>query len=114
MSDYIERANRVVPSKAQIDFMNTEFMAFIHFGMNTFCNTEWGTGREPEKYFKPADFSAKQWVSTVKAAKMRGIVLTCKYSDGFCLWPSKYTEHSVKNSPWREGEGDLVRELADE
>ena len=75
MSDYIERANRVVPSKAQIDFMNTEFMAFIHFGMNTFCNTEWGTGREPEKYFKPADFSAKQWVSTVKAAKMRGIVL---------------------------------------
>ena len=51
MSDYIERANRVVPSKAQIDFMNTEFMAFIHFGMNTFCNTEWGTGREPEKYF---------------------------------------------------------------
>ena len=114
MADYIEKANRIVPSKAQLDFMNTEFIAFIHFGMNTFCNTEWGTGREPEKYFKPADFSAKQWVSTVKTAKMRGIVLTCKYSDGFCLWPSKYTEHSVKNSPWKDGEGDLVKELAEE
>lgn len=114
MSNCIEKANAVVPSKAQLEFMNTEFIAFIHYGMNTFCNTEWGTGREPEKYFKPADFSAKQWVNTVKSAKMKGIVLTCKYSDGFCLWPSKYTEHSVKNSPWRDGEGDLVKELSEE
>lgn len=114
MANYIEKANSVVPSKAQLDFMNTEFMAFIHFGMNTFTNTEWGTGREPAKYFKPADFSAKQWVKTVKAAKMNGIVLTCKYSDGFCLWPSKYTEHCVKNAPWMDGKGDLVKELAEE
>ena len=113
-ADYIERANSVLPSAAQLDFMNTEFIAFIHYGMNTFCNTEWGTGREPEKYFSPADFSARQWVAAIKAAKMKGIVLTCKFSDGFCLWPSKYTDHSVKSSPWLNGRGDMVRELAEE
>ncbi len=112
--DYIKKANSVVPTEAQIDFMNTEFIAFVHYGMNTFCNTEWGTGREPEKYFNPADFSAKQWVRAIKSAKMRGIILTCKFSDGFCLWPSKFTEHSVKNSPWRDGNGDLVKELSEE
>lgn len=112
--NYIDKANAVVPSKAQLDFMNTEFIAFIHYGMNTFCNTEWGSGREPEKYFTPADFSAKQWVVAVKAAKMKGLILTCKFSDGFCLWPSKYTDHSVKNSPWLDGNGDMVKMLADE
>ncbi len=111
---YIEKANSIVPSQAQIEFMNTEFIAFIHYGMNTFCNTEWGSGREPEKYFNPADFSAKQWVKAIKSAKMKGMVLTCKFSDGFCLWPSKYTEHSVKNSPWLDGKGDMVKELSEE
>ena len=112
--NYIEKANSVVPSKAQLDFMNTEFIAFIHYGMNTFCNIEWGSGREPEKYFSPADFSARQWIAAIKAAKMKGVVLTCKFSEGFCLWPSKYTEHSVKNSPWLDGNGDIVKEVADE
>lgn len=111
---YIQKANAVVPSKAQLDFMNTEFIAFIHYGMNTFTNTEWGTGREPVKYFKPVEFSAKQWVKAVQSAKMNGMILTCKFSDGFCLWPSAYTEHSVKNSPWLDGEGDMVKELSEE
>ena len=116
MSDnnIIKKANSIVPSKAQIEFMNTEFIAFVHYGMNTFCNTEWGTGREPAKYFTPADFSPQQWVRAIKSAGMKGLILTCKFSDGFCLWPSKHTEHSVKNSPWRDGEGDIVRELSDE
>ncbi len=114
VKDYIKKANSVVPTEAQINFMDTEFIAFVHYGMNTFCNTEWGTGREPEKYFNPADFSAKQWVRAIKSAKMKGIILTCKFSDGFCLWPSKFTEHSVKNSPWLDGNGDLVKELSEE
>lgn len=114
VKSYIKKANAVVPSKAQLDFMDTEFIAFIHYGMNTFTNNEWGSGREPEKYFKPADFSAKQWVKGIQSAGMKGLVLTCKFSDGFCLWPSAYTEHSVKNSPWRDGEGDMVKELSDE
>ena len=114
VKSYIKKANAVVPSKAQLDFMDTEFIAFIHYGMNTFTNNEWGSGREPEKYFKPADFSAKQWVKGIQSAGMKGLVFTCKFSDGFCLWPSAYTEHSVKNSPWRDGEGDMVKELSDE
>lgn len=111
---YIEKANSIVPSPEQLEFMNTEFIAFVHYGMNTFTNVEWGTGREPEKYFKPADFSAKQWVKAIKSAGMRGMILTCKFSEGFCLWPSKFTEYSVKNSPWLDGEGDMVKELSDE
>ena len=114
VKSYIKKANSVVPSKAQLEFMDTEFIAFIHYGMNTFTNTEWGSGREPEKYFKPADFSAKQWVKGIKSAGMKGLILTCKFSDGFCLWPSAYTEHSVKNSPWLDGEGDMVKELSEE
>lgn len=109
--NYLDRANSVTPSEAQLEFMDTEFIAFVHYGMNTFCNTEWGSGREPEKYFSPADFNPSQWVKAIKAAKMKGIVLTCKYSDGFCLWPSAYTEHSVKNSPWLDGKGDMVHDL---
>lgn len=112
--DYIQKANSVVPSKAQLEFMDTEFIAFVHYGMNTFTNNEWGTGREPVKYFKPAEFSAKQWVMAIKSAGMKGLVLTCKFSDGFCLWPSKFTDHTVKSSPWLDGEGDMVRELSEE
>lgn len=112
IKSYIEKANAVVPSEQQIEFMNTEFIAFVHYGMNTFSNTEWGSGREPAKYFNPADFSAKQWVKAIKSAGMKGLILTCKFSDGFCIWPSEYTEHSVKNSPWLDGEGDVVKEVS--
>lgn len=113
-SELLKKANAVVPSKAQYDFCELEFLALIHFGMNTFTNSEKGTGREPEKYFNPAELDVAQWVETVKRAGMKALVLTCKHNEGFCLWQTEQTEHSVKNSPWLEGKGDMVKLVADE
>ena len=108
-----ERLAAVVPHERQVRHQQLEFYAFIHFTVNTFTDKEWGDGTESPEIFDPKRLDAEQWVRAVKSAGMRGLILTCKHHDGFCLWQSKHTEHSVKNSPWKNGQGDVVKEVSD-
>ena len=102
-----------VPSARQLGWHALEYYGFLHFTVNTFTGKEWGYGDEPEAVFAPKSFNADQIVGAAAAGGMAGLILTCKHHDGFCLWPSRYTEHSVKGSPWRNGRGDVVREIAE-
>ncbi|AEM69594.1 Alpha-L-fucosidase [Allomuricauda ruestringensis DSM 13258] len=101
------------PSERQMAWHKMEYYAFVHFNMNTFTNMEWGTGAESTNQFNPSNLDVRQWAKVAREAGMKGIVLTAKHHDGFCLWPTKTTEHSVKNSPWKNGQGDVVKELSE-
>ena len=99
MNEFLREAAKVAPSKQQLMWYDMGFYAFIHFGMNTFTDEEWGDGTESESLFDPKNLDCRQWVKVLCDAKIKGMILTAKHHDGFCLWPSKYTEHSVKNAP---------------
>ena len=103
----------VVPTKQQIAYQEMEVIGFIHFSINTFTDKEWGYGDKSPEIFNPSELDAEQWARTAKEAGMKQLILTAKHHDGFCLWPSAYTEHSVKNSPWKDGHGDVIREFVD-
>lgn len=101
-----------IPTARQMDWQERELAMFVHFTVNTFTGREWGDGTEDPAIFNPSDLDVRQWVSVAREFGFRSIVLTAKHHDGFCLWPSRYTSHTVASSPWREGRGDLVAELA--
>lgn len=102
-----------VPSERHLAWHDLQYYAFIHFNMNTFTDMEWGTGGEKPEQFHPTELDASQWARIAKEAGMKGIIITAKHHDGFCLWPTKTTEHSVKNSPWKDGKGDLLKDLSE-
>ncbi len=102
-----------VPSENQMRWQEMEYYAFVHFSLNTYTDQSWGYGNEDVNLFNPTKLDCRQWARICKEAGMKGIIITAKHHCGFCLWPSKYTEYSVKNAPWKDGKGDVVRELAD-
>ena len=102
-----------VPSADQLRWQDMEMYAFRHYSLNTYTDEEWGFGNEDPKLFNPSSLDCRQWARVCKQAGMKGIIFTAKHHCGFCMWPSAYTEYSVKNSPWKNGKGDVVKELAE-
>ncbi|MCW6655447.1 alpha-L-fucosidase, partial [Aerococcaceae bacterium NML201296] len=101
-----------LPSEAQLNYHKEELAAFIHFGMNTFTNKEWGNGEESPTAFNPTDLDAEQWITVLKDAGFKRTILVVKHHDGFVLYPSKHTEHDVEASPWKNGQGDVLLEVS--
>jgi alpha-L-fucosidase len=101
------------PTQRQLNWQQLETTGFLHFTVNTFTNKEWGDGTESPSIFNPVKLDARQWIKALKDGGIKMAIITAKHHDGFCLWPSKFTEHSVKNSPWKNGKGDVVKEVAD-
>lgn len=101
-----------VPTSNQMRWQEMEYYAFVHFSINTYTDQAWGYGNEDIKLFNPSKLDCRQWARICKQAGMKGIIITAKHHSGFCLWPSKFTEYSVKNAPWKNGKGDVVREMA--
>lgn len=102
-----------LPNDIQLKMQDMDMYAFIHYSINTYTDQEWGFGNESARLFNPSNLDCRQWARVCKQAGMKGIILTAKHHCGFCLWPSAYTEFSVKNSPWKDGKGDVVRELSE-
>ena len=109
----VEKPYGAVPSPSQLEWQAMEMNMFCHFGPNTFTGKEWGDGTEAEDLFNPTDLDCRQWAATAKAAGFKGIIITAKHHDGFCLWPSPVSVHTVAQSSWRDGQGDVLRELSD-
>jgi len=112
-ADIIRKAANVRPSKKQLEWQKYELTAFLHYGVNTFTGKEWGTGKEDPAIFNPSGQNVEQWVKIMKDAGFKMAILTAKHHDGFCLWPSAYTEYSIKNSPYKDGKGDIMKEFTD-
>ena len=109
----IDMISRLVPTPQQLEWQQMEFTAFLHFGMNTFTGNEWGHGTDSPELFNPSELDCEQWVKALKDGGFKMALITAKHHDGFCLWQTATTEYSVKNSPWKDGKGDVVRELRD-
>ncbi len=113
LEEKIDIASRLIPTEQQLNWQKGELTAFLTFGMNTFTNVEWGNGTEKTEWFNPTELDCDQWMRTLKESGFTAAIVIAKHHDGFCLWPTATTEHSVKNSPWRDGKGDLVKEFSE-